>query len=65
MMKTKFPYEHVVDCIQKIVWVNWDGHGQIALYGVPYLVEKYYPGYTVKIASREHFETLKNPSGHL
>ena len=65
MMKTKFPYEHVVDCIQKIVWVNWDGHGQISLYGAPYLVEKYYPGYTVKIASREHFETLKNPSGHL
>jgi hypothetical protein len=59
-MKTKFPYEHVVDCIQKIVWINWSGNGQIGLYGVPYLVEKYYPGYTAKIASDEYFATLKN-----
>lgn len=59
-MKTKFPYEHVVDCIQKIVWINWNGNGQIGLYGISYLVEKYYPGYTAKIASKEYFETLKN-----
>lgn len=64
-MKVKFPYEHVVDCIQKIVWVNWNGNGQIGLYGLPQLVEKYYPGYTVKLASIEYFETLKNPKGHL
>ena len=56
----KFPYEHVVDCIQKIVWINWNGNGQIGLYGIPYLVEKYYFGYTAKIASKEYFETLKN-----
>ncbi len=56
----KFPYEHVVDCIQKIVWINWSGNGQIGLYGIPYLVEKYYPGYTAKIANQEYFETLKN-----
>ena len=48
----KFPYELVVDCIQKIVWINWNGNGQIGLYGVPHLVEKYYPGYTGKIASK-------------
>ena len=59
-MKTKFPYEHVVDFIQKIVWINWNGNGQIGLYGIPYLVEKYYPSYTAKIASKEYFETLKN-----
>ena len=59
-MKTKFPYEHVVDCIQKIVWINLNGNGQIGLYGIPYLVEKYYPSYTAKIASKEYFETLKN-----
>jgi hypothetical protein len=59
-MKTKFPYEHVVDCIQKIVWINWNGNEQIEPYGIPYLVEKYYPGYTAKIASDEYFETLKN-----
>jgi hypothetical protein len=56
----KFPYEHVVDCIHKIVWINWNGNGQIGLYGVPHLVEKYYPGYTGKIASKEYLDILKN-----
>jgi hypothetical protein len=56
----KFPLEHVVEHDTKKVWINWNGNGQIGLYGVPHLVEKYYPGYTAKIASKEYFETLKN-----
>jgi hypothetical protein len=28
--------------------------------GIPAMVKQFYPGYTGKIASREHFEKLKN-----
>jgi hypothetical protein len=57
-MKTKFPFDHVVKSDTKEVWVICDS--AITAMGLPVLVEKYYPGYTAKIASKEYFETLKN-----
>lgn len=57
-MKTKFPYEHVVNCNTKEIWVT--DIGCITAMGLPQIVEKYYPGYKGKIASREYFETLKS-----
>jgi len=59
-MKSKFPLEHVVKYDTKEVWVNCNGNGQLSRYGVAAMVERYYPGYTGKIVSREHLETLKN-----
>jgi hypothetical protein len=60
MNKDKFPYEHVVDYNQKIIWINWNGNGQIGLYGIQSCVKKFYPGYTGKIASEEYLNTLRN-----
>ncbi len=59
-MKTKFPFEHVVKYDTKEVWINWNGNGQIGLYGIPALVEKYYPGYTGHIASEDYLNKLRN-----
>jgi hypothetical protein len=56
MKKTKFPFEHVVKSDTKEVWVKCDS--AITAMGIPALVEKYYPGYTGHIASRDHFEKL-------
>jgi hypothetical protein len=56
----KFPFDHVVDCIQKIVWIDCSETGQMGRYGSSHVVNKFYPGYTGKIVSREHLETLKN-----
>jgi hypothetical protein len=57
-MKTKFPLEHVVKYDTKEVWVICES--AITAMGIPAIVKKFYPGYTGKIASREHFEKLKN-----
>jgi len=57
-MKTKFPLEHVVKHDTQEVWVICDS--AITAMGIPAMVQKYYPGYTAKIASKEYFETLKN-----
>ena len=57
-MKTKFPLEHIVKCDTKEVWVICDS--AITAMGIPAITKKFYPGYTGKIASREHFEKLKN-----
>ena len=57
-MKTKFPFDHVVKSDTKEVWAICDS--AITSIGLPALVEKYYPGYKAKIASKEYFETLKN-----
>ena len=57
-MKSKFPFEHVVKYDTKEVWVVCNS--SITAMGLPVLVEKYYPGYTAKIASKEYFETLKS-----
>jgi len=57
-MKSKFPLEHVVKYDTKEVWVICDS--AITAMGVSAIVEKFYPGYKGKIASRELFENLKN-----
>jgi hypothetical protein len=57
-MKIKFPLEHLVKCDTKEVWVICDS--AITAMGIPAIVKKFYPGYTGKIASREHFEKLKS-----
>jgi hypothetical protein len=57
-MKYKFPLEHVVNYSTKEVCVICDS--EIAAMGVSAIVKKFYPGYTGKIVSREHLETLKN-----
>ena len=58
IMKTKFPYNHIVKCDTKEVWVT--GINSISAMGLPKLIEKYYPGYTGKIASEDYFEKMKN-----
>jgi hypothetical protein len=59
MKKTeKLRLEHVVDHDAKEVWVKCDS--AITAMGIPAMVNHYYPGYKGKIASRDHFETLKN-----
>ena len=58
MNKSKFPLEHVVKYDTKEVWVICDS--AITAMGIPAIVKQFYPGYTGKIASREHFEKLKN-----
>jgi len=57
-MKSKFPFEHIVKYDSKEVWVT--DIGCITAMGLPQIVEKYYPGYKGKVASRENFEELKN-----
>jgi hypothetical protein len=58
MKKTKFPLEHIVKYDTKEVWVICDS--AITSMGIPVMVKQFYPGYTGKIVSREHFEKLKN-----
>jgi len=55
-MKTKFPLPHVVDTNEKTVWVLCDS--AITTMGIGSIVKKFYPGYTLKIASKEYFKTL-------
>ena len=55
---SKFPFDHVVKCDTKEIWVTCDS--SITAMGLPRLVEKYYPGYSAKIATKEYFEKLKN-----
>ncbi len=57
-MKTKFPYEHVLKYDTKEVWVVCDS--STTALGIPALVEKYYPGYTGHIGSKEYLNTLRN-----
>ena len=57
-MKNKFPFEHVVKCDTKQVWVT--GVSAITVMGLSKLVEQYYPGYKAQIATKEYFEKLKN-----
>jgi hypothetical protein len=57
-MKTKFPFEHVVNCNTKEVWIKCDS--SITAMGIPALVKKYYPGYTGHVASEEYLDTLRN-----
>ena len=57
-MKTKFPFEHIVKCDTKEVWLICDS--SITAMGIPSIVNKFYPGYTGKIASKDYFEKLKS-----
>jgi len=57
-MKTKFPFEHVVKYDTKEVWIRCES--AITAMGISSLVDKYYPGYTGKIASKEYLEKLKS-----
>lgn len=57
-MKTKFPFEHVLKYDTKEVWVKCDS-ATTAL-AIPALVNKYYPGYTAKIATEEYLSKLRN-----
>jgi hypothetical protein len=53
----KFPFDHVVKCDTKEVWIRCDS--AITAMAIGALVNKYYPGYTGHIASQNYFETLK------
>jgi hypothetical protein len=57
-MKQKFPFDHVVKYDTKEVWIIC-GSVTAAL-GIPTLVEKYYPGYTGRIATSEYLDQLRN-----
>ena len=48
-----FPYKHVVNEETKTIEIDWQGNGQLARYGVPSIVEKYYPGYSFVFVSNE------------
>lgn len=57
-MKTKFPFEHIVKYDLKEVWVKCDS--SITAMGITSLVNKYYPGYTAKIATKEYLNQWRN-----
>ncbi len=57
-MKTKFPFNHVIKYDTKEVWIECNS--SITAMGISSLVNKYYPGYTGRIASAQHLEQLKN-----
>jgi hypothetical protein len=61
-MKTKFPFEHIVNCNTKQVWVQCDS--AITAMGISAVVKQFYPGYTPHIASKDYFETLKQNHDH-
>jgi hypothetical protein len=46
VVKDSFPYQHHIDEENKIVYIHWNNNGQIGRYGVPYNVNKFYPGYS-------------------
>jgi hypothetical protein len=57
-MKTKFPFNHVIKYDTKEVWIECNS--SITAMGIPSLVNKYYPGYTGRIASAQYLDQLKN-----
>ena len=57
-MKQKFPLEHIVKCDLKEVWVVCNS--SITAKGIPALMDKYYPGYTVKISTEEYLSRYRN-----
>lgn len=57
-MKTKFPFEHVVNYNTQEVWVKCDS--AITAMGLTSLVNQYYPGYKVKVGTQEHLAQLRN-----
>jgi hypothetical protein len=57
-MKQKFPFDHVVKYDTKEVWIICSS--VTTALGIPTLVEKYYPGYTGRIATSEYLDQLRN-----
>lgn len=57
-MKQKFPFDHVVKYDTKEVWIKCNS--STTAMGIPALVDKFYPGYTGRIASEKHLEELRN-----
>ena len=57
-MKTKFPFEHVVDYNNKEIWIKCDS--AITAMGLKALVNQYYPGYVAKIGTVDHLDKLRN-----
>jgi hypothetical protein len=47
-VKTEFPYQHRVDEETKTIYIYWNNNGQMGRYGVPYNMNKFYPGYCYK-----------------
>ncbi len=61
-MKTKFPFDHIVKVQEKEIWVKCQS--SITAMGINTLVNKFYPGYSVKICSEDHLNSLKNQLGN-
>ena len=57
-MKTKFPFEHVVNYNTQEVWVKCDS--AITAMGLTSLVNQYYPGYKAKVGTQDHLAQLRN-----
>ena len=57
-MKQKFPFDHVVKYDTKEVWIKCNS--STTAMGIPALVNKYYPGYTVKISTEEYLNRYRN-----
>ena len=57
-MKQKFPFDHVLKYDTKEVWIKCNS--SITTMGISALVEKYYPGYTGKIATQDYLDQLRN-----
>lgn len=56
-MKTKFPFDHVINKETKEVWIKCNSG--ITAMGIPRLVEKYYPGYKGHIATEKYLNELR------
>ncbi len=52
VVKDEFPYQHSIDGDKKIVYIYWEGNGQLGRYGVPHNVKKFYPGYSYKFCEK-------------
>jgi len=55
-LMSHFPFNHVVLEDRKEVWIKG---GYPGCMGVPKLMERFYPGYTYKLAKAEFIEKLK------
>ena len=57
-MKQKFPLPHIVKYDTKEVWVECNS--SITAMGIPSLVNKYYPGYTGRIGTKDQLNMLRS-----
>lgn len=57
-VKTKFPFEHVVKYDTSEIWMECNS--SITTIAIQSLVNKYYPGYTGKIGSKDYLDTLRS-----